>query len=106
LARKGYRVHLIDAWPPRVEAGAAASREHPDWFTLTFFHRPDELRDVDSTASRCSPSKAPVPARRTPTGSPTPTHRRAVLRAIRRVEAVPELLGASPHLLAIGHTRK
>jgi hypothetical protein len=31
-----------------------------------------------------------------------PDRRDALLRAIRRVEAEPALLGASPHLLAVG----
>jgi hypothetical protein len=30
-----------------------------------------------------------------------PAYRRAALRAIRRIEDVPELLGASPHLMGI-----
>ncbi|MGP4018477.1 class I SAM-dependent methyltransferase [Saccharopolyspora sp. 5N708] len=209
LARNGYQVHLVDAWPPHVEAAAAASQEqpdaplssarvgdarelpfdddsadavlllgplyhlidrqdriralreghrvlrpggillaaavsryastfdgvrggeiadpefdviadgdvrdgvhrndpekHPGWFTLTFFHRPGELHDeladadfddiqllaIESAAAYATNSDRLANA----------TYREAVLRALRRVEAVPELLGASPHIMAIG----
>ena len=37
-----------------------------------------------------------------PRGSPIPERRERLLRAIRRVESVPALLAASPHLLVVG----
>jgi ubiquinone/menaquinone biosynthesis C-methylase UbiE len=78
----------------------------PDWFTTAFFHRPDELREeilevgfeIDALLAVEGP------------GSALPdvdawlddAHRREVLlRAIRRVDAEPSLLGVSAHLLAV-----
>lgn len=79
--------------------------EFPQWFTLTYFHRPADLRDevadagfraielvaVESVAAWAADSRR----------LSEPEYRDATLRAIRRVESAPELLGASPHLMAV-----
>jgi ubiquinone/menaquinone biosynthesis C-methylase UbiE len=78
----------------------------PDWFTTAFFHRPDELREEVGEAGFTLEALLAVEG----PGSSLPdidawlddAHRREVLlRAIRRVEAEPSLLGASAHLLAV-----
>ncbi|TDD90330.1 SAM-dependent methyltransferase [Saccharopolyspora karakumensis] len=79
--------------------------EFPQWFTLTYFHRPADLRDevadagfraielvaVESVAAWAADSRR----------LSEPEYRDATLKAIHRVESVPELLGASPHLMAV-----
>ncbi|MDI2032066.1 methyltransferase domain-containing protein [Saccharopolyspora sp. TS4A08] len=79
--------------------------EHPRWFTLTYFHRPSDLRDeVADAGFRAIELVAVESAAAWATDTrrlADPRHRDAVLKAIRRVESVPELLGASPHLMAI-----
>lgn len=77
----------------------------PEWFTLAYFHTPDELhRDIqqagflgtDVLAVEGPGARADLDARLEEPGA-----RAAVLRAIARVEREPSLLGASPHLLAV-----
>ncbi|MBB5154152.1 class I SAM-dependent methyltransferase [Saccharopolyspora phatthalungensis] len=212
LARNGYQVHLIDAWPPHVEAAAAASEQqpdaplsstgvgdarelpfeddsadavllfgplyhlierddrvlalreahrvlrpggillaaavsryastfdgirngdisdpefdaivagdvrdgvhrnvdpdkHPNWFTLTFFHRPAELHDEVADAGFDDVRLLAIESAGAYTTDAErladDTYREAVLRAIRRIEAVPELLGTSPHIMAVART--
>jgi SAM-dependent methyltransferase len=82
---------------------------HPGWFTTAYFHRPDELeREVASTGFDVRAVLAIEGA----VGAAAETHaldawlddpvrRDVLLRAIRRVEAEPSLLGASPHVLAV-----
>jgi SAM-dependent methyltransferase len=78
----------------------------PEWFTLAYFHHPDELREdvvaggfadvavlaVEGTARSADPAALDDPARL-----------EATLRALRRVEREPALLGASPHLIAVAN---
>jgi SAM-dependent methyltransferase len=77
----------------------------PEWFTLAYFHTPDELRgdvrragfgDVDVLAIEGIASGADLDA-----ALDDPAARDAVLRAIARVEREPSLLGASMHLMAV-----
>jgi ubiquinone/menaquinone biosynthesis C-methylase UbiE len=82
---------------------------HPGWFTTAYFHRPDELeREVAATGFDVMGVLAIEGA----VGAAAETHaldawiddaakREVLLRAIRRVEAEPSLLGASPHILAV-----
>ncbi len=82
---------------------------HPGWFTTAYFHRPDELeREVAAAGLRVTAVMAIEGA----VGAAAETHaldawlddpgrREVLLRAIRRVEAEPSLLGASPHVMAI-----
>ncbi|WP_190819607.1 class I SAM-dependent methyltransferase [Saccharopolyspora pogona] len=79
--------------------------KHPNWFTLTFFHRPAELRDEVAEAGFADVELVAIESAGAYATDPEclaeASDRDAVLRAIRRVEAVPELLGASPHIMAI-----
>lgn len=76
----------------------------PEWFTLAYFHKPDELRTEVRDAGF---PDADVLAVEGPVGAGLGADlddadaRAAVLRAIARVEREPSLLGASPHLLAV-----
>jgi ubiquinone/menaquinone biosynthesis C-methylase UbiE len=78
---------------------------HPEWFTLAYFHLPDELRDAVEHAGFGAVMVLPVEG----VGAwahldrllDDPSARAAVLRTIARVEDEPSLIGASPHLMAI-----
>lgn len=80
---------------------------HPEWFTTAYFHHPDELRgELEDAGLRVEA----VVAVEGP-GSFRPQlddwlddveRRDLLLRAIRRVETEPTVLGASAHLLALG----
>ncbi|HVW44966.1 MAG TPA: class I SAM-dependent methyltransferase [Amycolatopsis sp.] len=77
----------------------------PEWFTLAYFHHPDELR---AEVRRGGFPDAEVFAVEGPVGQASlhvdlddPVARDAALRAIARIEREPSLLGASPHLLAV-----
>lgn len=78
----------------------------PEWFTLAYFHRPEELAgeltsggfaDVQLIAVEGAASFRDL-ARRLDDDA----DREAVLRAIERTESEPSLLGASAHIMAIG----
>jgi ubiquinone/menaquinone biosynthesis C-methylase UbiE len=81
--------------------------EHPEWFTTAYFHRPEELEHELAEAGFGVEAVLAVegPAAFRPDLDAWLTERDrhdAMLRAIRRVESEPSLLGASAHLLAIG----
>jgi SAM-dependent methyltransferase len=76
----------------------------PEWFTLAYFHKPDELReevraagfrDTDVLAVEGTFAGPDLDALLS-----DPDGRAAVLRAVARIEREPSLLGASPHLMA------
>jgi ubiquinone/menaquinone biosynthesis C-methylase UbiE len=80
---------------------------HPGYFTTSFFHHPDELREevveagfsVEGVLAVEGPawlvaSTAEAPSR--------PGERETLLSVLRALEAEPALLGASAHLLAVG----
>jgi ubiquinone/menaquinone biosynthesis C-methylase UbiE len=78
----------------------------PAWFTTAYFHAPDELaaeiRDADLAFVALAAIEGPawlVPDLDTRLADPA--KRDDILRAIRRVETEPALLGASAHLLAV-----
>jgi hypothetical protein len=83
--------------------------DHPGWFTTAYFHRPDELeREVAAAGFDVTALVAVEGA----VGAAAETHAldawiddpakcEVLLRAIRRVEAEPSLLGASPHVMAL-----
>lgn len=77
----------------------------PEWFTLAYFHRPEELHDEVRAAGFVAVRVLAVEGvgAFTDTGAAhsDAAGREALLRAIRRVEAEPALLGASPHLIAV-----
>jgi SAM-dependent methyltransferase len=81
---------------------------HPAWFTTAYFHRPDELErevaaagfDITALVAVEGAVGAAAEARALDAWLDEPGRREVLLRAIRRVEAEPSLLGASPHVLA------
>jgi ubiquinone/menaquinone biosynthesis C-methylase UbiE len=79
----------------------------PEWFTTAYFHRPEELRheleEAGFGVEAVLAVEGPAAFRPDLDAWLTDRERReAMLRAIRRVEAEPSLLGASAHLLAVG----
>lgn len=79
----------------------------PEWFTTAFFHHPDELRgeleDAGLRVEALVAVEGPGSFRPELDGWLEDAGRREVLlRAIRRVESEPTVLGASSHLLAFG----
>jgi SAM-dependent methyltransferase len=80
----------------------------PDWFTTAFFHRPEQLAAEVTAAGFALDALLAIEGVGHFLSDPDAwlddrVRREALLRAIRRVEAEPALLGASPHLLAVGH---
>jgi SAM-dependent methyltransferase len=82
--------------------------DSPGWFTTAYFHLPDELvaEAADAGLEQLSVVAVEGPA------WPLPDldrwladDRELLLRAIRRVESAPTLLGISPHLLLTGRAR-
>ena len=78
----------------------------PDWFTTAFFHRPEELRDEVQEAGFALDALLAVegPGSVLPEVNEwldDPQRRELLLRAIRRVETEPSVLGASAHLIAV-----
>jgi ubiquinone/menaquinone biosynthesis C-methylase UbiE len=83
---------------------------NPGWFTTAYFHLPDELagevRDAGfDLASLVAVEGVGEWLPNKDDWLDDPSRRAALLRAIARVEAEPSLLGASPHLLAVGYKR-
>jgi ubiquinone/menaquinone biosynthesis C-methylase UbiE len=79
----------------------------PEWFTTAYFHHPDELRrdieDAGLGVEAVVAVEGPAAFRPELDGWLDDAERRDVLlRAIRRVETEPAVLGASAHLLAFG----
>lgn len=78
----------------------------PEYFTTSFFHRPEELRDEVSEAGFNVIELLPVEG---PGGLAKdfeerwadPARRQQLLALMRKVEREPLMLGVSPHLLAI-----
>jgi SAM-dependent methyltransferase len=75
------------------------------WFTTAYFHLPDDLaaevRDAGFDLAALVGIEGPVPF--VPDEwLDDPVRRAILLRAVARTEAAPSLLGASPHLLAVG----
>lgn len=76
----------------------------PEWFTLAWFHHPDGLRD-EVAAAGFAPVQVLAVEGIGAAGGPLlddPDARGVLLDTIRRLEAEPSLLGASPHLMAVG----
>jgi ubiquinone/menaquinone biosynthesis C-methylase UbiE len=78
----------------------------PDWFTTAFFHRPEELREEVQEAGFALDALLAVegPGSVLPEVNEwldDPRRREMLLRAIRRVETEPSVLGASAHMLAV-----
>ena len=110
----GLRFGLLDeaGFEDVVERDLAEGRHvvpegRPELFTTTHFHWPDEavaeledagFADVAPFAIEgMAPWVTDVPA-----WLAEPARRERLLAAVRRVESVPSLLAASPHLLVVG----
>jgi hypothetical protein len=78
----------------------------PEWFTLAYFHRPEELHRELCTAGftdvQILAVEGPGSLQDLGASLEDPMYSDAVLRAIQRVEAEPALIGASAHLMAVG----
>ena len=78
---------------------------HPEWFTLAFFHAPEQLRDEVASAGFGDVQIVAVegvgPAAQLDGVLDDPARRATLMRAIRRLESEPSLLGGSSHLMAI-----
>jgi ubiquinone/menaquinone biosynthesis C-methylase UbiE len=110
---KGYAVDPV--FERTVERVLADGRHrnpqrHPGWFTTAYFHLPDELAAEVRDAGFDLTGVFAIEG----VGEwlpdidewlDDPARRAALLRAIARVETEPSLLGASPHLLAVGVRR-
>jgi ubiquinone/menaquinone biosynthesis C-methylase UbiE len=84
--------------------------DRPEWFTTAYLHRPEELghelEEAGFGVETVLAVEGPAAFRPDLDAWMTERDRRdAMLRAIRRVEAEPSLLGASAHLLAIGRVQ-
>jgi SAM-dependent methyltransferase len=77
----------------------------PDWFTLAYFHHPDDLRTEVAEAGfgqvRVLAVEGIGAAADTATLLDDPDAREVLLSTIRRLESEPALLGVSPHLMAV-----
>ena len=79
----------------------------PDWFTTAYFHLPDEFAAEVRDAGFALEALVAVEGVGRFLADPAPwledlELRSRLMRAIARVESEPSLLGASPHLLAVG----
>lgn len=78
----------------------------PEWFTLAYFHHPDGLRDEVRAAGFSDVQVLAVEgigaAGDTGAMLDDPATREVLLSTIQRLESEPSLLGASPHLMAVG----
>lgn len=80
----------------------------PGWFTTAYFHHPDELALEVAAAGLADGRLIAVEGPGTLLADPAPwlddgPRQEQLLRAIRRVESEPALLGSSSHLLAIAY---
>jgi SAM-dependent methyltransferase len=81
----------------------------PHWFTTAYFHRPTELAcevasagfDVRALLAVEGPVGAHGERGVLDDWLDNPARREILMRAIRRIEAEPSLLGASPHVMAL-----
>jgi len=81
---------------------------HPDWFTSAYFHHPTELFDEVRLGGFDLDALLAVEGPAGWIGNldwwlDDEDRREILLATIRQVEREPSLLGASPHLLAVGH---
>ena len=78
----------------------------PDYFTTSFFHHPDELSAELTDAGFTGSQVLVIEGISRVAGDlaerlADPVRREVVLDIVRRTEAEPNLLGASPHLMGI-----
>jgi len=82
----------------------------PGWFTTAYFHRPEHLAAEFEAAGLALEALVAIEGVGYYAPDPDawlddPERRAMLLRAVRRVEAEPALLGASPHFLAVGRPK-
>ncbi len=82
--------------------------ERPGWFTTSYFHRPAGLREEAEVAGLLVDGLFGIegPAWTMPdlgAWLENPARRAKLFAALRRLETEPDLLGASAHLLLVGH---
>lgn len=108
----GYRHgHIEDERFRAIVAADLSTGRHqnpygnPDWFTTSYFHTPDEIRDELTQAmfseARVLAVEGFASATGIPAGLRNPEGIQTVLDQVRLTEAEPALLGASSHLMAI-----
>jgi len=110
VARSGYSVHLAD---PRFESIVEADLHdgrrrnpdvggHPEWPTPAYFHRPEELLAVVTSAGfdhqDLYAGEGAGGCMDLGDSPDDPARPSSILKAIRRAEREPSLLGSSPHL--------
>jgi ubiquinone/menaquinone biosynthesis C-methylase UbiE len=110
---KGHLEHV--EFEPVIERALEDGRHanptgHPGWFTTAYFHLPDDLSDEVRAAGFELAALVAVEGvgaflHDADAWLDDPSRRATLLRAIARVESEPSLLGASPHLLAVGLKR-
>ena len=104
--------YLLDREFEQIVEGDLASGVHrnqnatPGWFTTAYFHDPDELRDEFLRAGCLVGEILAIegPAAQLPDADEwlgDPERREVLLRAIRRVETEPSIMGASGHILVV-----
>lgn len=81
-------------------------RNHPDYFTTAYFHRPDELRDESADAGLAHVTTLGVEGPAWVAADfdamwADPAQRRVMLAVARATEAEPSIVGMSAHVLAI-----
>jgi ubiquinone/menaquinone biosynthesis C-methylase UbiE len=81
----------------------------PEWFTLAYFHEPQTLREEVQGAGFSGVQLVAIEgigaAAELDDALDDPRLAATVMRAIRRVESEPSLLGVSPHVMAIASKR-
>ena len=81
----------------------------PEWFTLAYFHEPETLREEVHGAGFSGIELVAIEgigaAAELDDALDDPRLAATVIRAIRRVESEPSLLGVSPHIMAIASKR-
>ena len=84
--------------------------QRPGWFTTAYFHRPAEFREEAEEAGLIVEGLFGIEGPSWPMPDldawiEDPARRAKLLDAVRRVEAEPELLGASAHLLLVSRRK-
>ena len=111
-----YQGHLVDDEFEAIVERDLQTGQHRNptgedrWFTTAYFHLPEGLRGEAEEAGLVVEGLFGIegPAANLPdldTWLEDPVRREKLLAAVRRVEAAPDLLGVSPHLLIVGRRR-
>lgn len=107
--------HLLDPRFPTMVDGVLDTGVHrnpdvagrPDWFTLAYFHRPEELAAEVGAAgfvdAKVLPVEGPVGALapNVEAALDDPDQRATIMNLLDRIEDEPALLGASAHMMVV-----